>query len=87
MEIPFNAPPDRPTRFFIDDGSDLFGNGITTEVFPVCDQHTLQADAFSRAVLEDTEVPVPIEDAVKNMAVIEALFNSAKTGQWESPRR
>jgi hypothetical protein len=37
--------------------------------------------------LEDVEVPVPIEDAVKNMAVIEALFNSAKTGQRESPRR
>ncbi len=87
MEIPFNAPPDRPTRLFIDDGSDLFGSGITTEAFPVCDQYTLQADAFSRAVLQDTEVPVPIEDSVKNMAVIEALFNSAKTGRWESPRR
>jgi predicted dehydrogenase len=87
MEIPFNAPPDRPTRLFIDDGSDLFGSGITTETFPVCDQYTLQADAFSKAVLEDTEVPVPIEDAVKNMAVIEAIFNSAKTGQWESPRQ
>jgi len=87
IEIPCNAPPDRPTRLFIDDGSDLFGSGITTETFPICDQYTLQADAFSKAVLEDTEVPVPIEDAVKNMAVIEAIFNSAKTGQWESPRR
>jgi predicted dehydrogenase len=87
MEIPVNAPPDRPTRIFIDDGRDLIGNGITTETFPICDQYTLQADAFSRAVLEDTEVPVPVEDAVKNMAVIEAIFNSAKTGQWESPRR
>ncbi|HUD22705.1 MAG TPA: Gfo/Idh/MocA family oxidoreductase [Acidobacteriaceae bacterium] len=87
IEIPFNAPPDRLTRLFIDDGSDLSGSGITTETFPVCDQYTLQADAFSKAVLEDTEVPVPIEDAVHNMAVIEAIFNSAKTGQWESPRR
>jgi predicted dehydrogenase len=87
MEISFNAPPDRSTRLFIDDGCDLFGSGITTETFPVCDQYTLQADAFSKAVLEDTEVPVPIEDAVKNMSVIEAIFNSAKTGQWESPRQ
>jgi predicted dehydrogenase len=82
IEIPFNAPPDRPTRLFIDDGRDLFGGGLITETFPICDQYTLQGDAFSRAVLEDTEVPVPIEDAIKNMAVIEAIFHSAKSGNW-----
>jgi predicted dehydrogenase len=87
IEIPCNAPPDRPTRIFIDDGKDLFGGGITTETFPVCDQYTLQGDAFSKAVLEDTEVPVPIEEAIKNMAVIEAIFHSARSGQWESPRQ
>src|ERR1700738_636918 len=57
IEIPFNAPPDRPTRLFIDDGSDLLGGGIVTETFPVCDQYTLQGDDFSKAILEDTEVP------------------------------
>lgn len=87
IEIPFNAPPDRPTRIFIDSSGDLFGGGITTETFPVCDQYTLQGDAFSRAVLEDTEVPVPVEDAIGNMAVIEAVFKSARSGQWESPKR
>ena len=87
IEVPFNAPMDRPTRLFIDDSGDLFGGGITTETFPACDQYTLQGDAFSRAVLENTEVPVSIEDAIENMAVIEAIFNSAKSGQWESPRR
>lgn len=86
IEIPFNAPPDRPTRLFIDDGSDLSGAGIVTETFPVCDQYTLQGDAFSRAILDDTELPVPLEDAIKNMAVIEAVFKSAASGQWESPR-
>jgi predicted dehydrogenase len=84
LEIPFNAPPDRPTRLLIDASGDLFGGGITTETFPVCDQYTLQGDAFSRAVLENTEVPVPIEDAIRNMAVIEAIFNSASSGQWEA---
>jgi predicted dehydrogenase len=87
LEIPFNAPKDRPTRLFIDDGRDLFGGGITTETFPISDQYTVQGDEFSRAVLEDTEVPVPLEDAIKNMAVIEAIFQSARTSQWESPRR
>jgi predicted dehydrogenase len=84
MEIPFNAPPDRPTRLFIDSSGDLLGGGITTETFPVCDQYTLQGDAFSKAVLENTEVPVPIEDAIRNMAVLEAIFNSASSGRWEA---
>lgn len=87
IEIPFNAPVDRPTRIFIDDGGDLFGGRITTETFPVSDQYTLQGDAFSKAILDNTEVPVPIEDAIKNMAVIEALFRSASSGQWISTQR
>jgi predicted dehydrogenase len=86
IEIPFNAPPDRPTRIFIDNGQDVFGTGIVTETFPTADQYTLQGDAFSKAILEDTEVPVPLEDAIQNMAVIEAIFESAKTGQWEVPQ-
>jgi len=85
IEIPFNAPNDRPTRILIDDG-DVFGGGIEIEGFPTCDQYTLQGDAFSRAVLENTEVPVPLEEGIRNMAVIEAIFNSAKSGQWENPR-
>lgn len=87
LEIPVNAPPDRPTRLFIDSGIDLFGGGIATETFPVCDQYTLQGDAFSKAILDNTEVPVPLEDAIGNMAVIEAIFRSAASGQWEIPRR
>ena len=87
IEIPFNAPVDRPTRILIDDGGDLFGGDISAESFPACDQYTLQGDAFSKAVLEGTEVPVPVEDAIKNMAVIEAIFESANSGKWESPKR
>jgi predicted dehydrogenase len=83
IEIPFNAPIDRPTRLFIDDGTDLSGGGITTETFPICNQYTLQGDAFSRAVLENTEVPVPLEDAIKNMAVIDAIVDSANSGEWD----
>jgi predicted dehydrogenase len=84
VEIPFNAPIDRPTRLFIDDGSDLSGGGITTETFSVCNQYTAQGDAFSKAVLQNTEIPVPLEDAIKNMAIIDAIFHSADTGQWVS---
>ena len=85
IEIPFNAPNDRPCRIFIDDGGDLSGKTIATESFPVCDQYTIQGDLFSRAIRENTEVPVPVSDAIKNMAVIEAAFRSAQSGKWEKP--
>jgi predicted dehydrogenase len=68
VEIPFNAPPDRPTRIRVND---------VWEEIPTCDQYTIQGDLFSRAIVEDTEVPVPLEDALRNMAVIEAIFKSA----------
>ena len=83
IEIPFNAPMDRPTRIFID-GGDLFGADRITEEFPTNDQYTLQGDQFSKAILEDTEVPVPLEEAIRNMKVMEAIFRSAESGLWET---
>src|ERR1700734_1235863 len=86
IEIPFNAPRERPTRIFIDDGRDILGPGITTETFPITDQHPLQRDAFSRAILEGTPVPVSLEEGIANMAVIEAIFQSAQSGNWQAVR-
>jgi predicted dehydrogenase len=85
IEIPFNAPNDRPCRISIDDGRDVFGGGVITETFPTCDQYTIQGDVFSCAVRGDCEVPVSVEDAIGNMAVIEAVFRSAETGRWQRP--
>jgi predicted dehydrogenase len=79
IEIPVNAPPDRAQRIFVDVGE------IRTEEFPICNQYTLQGDEFSRAIREGGEVPTPLEDALRNMAVIEALFRSAQSGKWEVP--
>ena len=70
VEIPFNAPPDRPTRIFVDNGS-----GVRTEEFAICDQYTIQGDLFSRAVREGGEVPTPLEDSLRNMQVIEDLVS------------
>ncbi len=72
IEIPFNAPPDRPCRIWHQRGSEV--EEIT---FEICDQYTIQGDLFSRAVLDDTPVPTPLEDAVDNMRVIEALLSAA----------
>ena len=83
LEVPVNAAPTREAHLYIDNGTDLYGGGLTIETFPLIDQYTAQGDAFANAVFDNTEVPVPIEDAIKNMAVIEAIFQSADTGQWQ----
>jgi predicted dehydrogenase len=83
IEIPFNAPNDRETRIFIDDGTDLLGGGVVTERFPVCDQYTMQGDAFSRAIRGDGELPMTLEESIKNMAVIEAVFRAGESGKFE----
>lgn len=84
VEIPFNAPPDRPCRLFVDDGSDLPGGSRKVEELPVCDQYAIQADEFSRAVLGEREAPVPLEDSLRTMAVIEAIRRSASSGKMEA---
>ena len=85
IEIPFNAPNDRPCRIAIDSGADLFGGGIRYEEFAICDQYTIQGDAFSKEIRTGGAVPVPIEDSVYNMAVIDAVFRSCGSFGWEMP--
>ena len=83
IEIPFNAPPDRPCRIFVDDGSQLGDGSARPETFEVVDQYTLQGDLFARAIREGTPLPFPLEDAVNNMRVLDAVFRAGKTGRWE----
>jgi predicted dehydrogenase len=54
--------------------------------FAICDQYTIQGDLFSRAILENSDQAIPLEDAIKNMATIDALFRSASAGNWEAVR-
>ena len=85
IEIPFNAPRDQPCRIFVDEGKQLAGRGAEIISLPAVDQYRLQAERFSEAVRGVGEVPVPLEDAVSNMAVVDALFRSATSGRWETP--
>lgn len=85
VQIPVNAPPDRACRILIDDGSDLFGATAETIELEVCDQYTIQGDLFSRAIREGREPVLSLEDSLRNMAVIDAIFASARSGRWEVP--
>lgn len=77
IEIPFNAPPDRPCKMWHETN-----NGIEEIVFDVCDQYTIQGDLFSDAILSNKPVPTPLEDAVNNMKVIDAVKLSVKQNAW-----
>jgi predicted dehydrogenase len=81
VEIPFNAPPDAPTRIFVDDGSRLGDASAKAIEFPAVDQYTLQADRFSEAVRGIGSVPVSLETAIGNMVVIERLFRSVQAAE------
>lgn len=85
LQIPFNAPPDRPIRVLVDAGREFAGAGAEVLEFGAVDQYTVQGDVFARAVRGQGSVPVALEDAVANMAVIDALFRSERTGRWEVP--
>ena len=85
VEIPFNAPPRDECRILVYDGSDLAGGGVDTITFQPVDQYSVQADRFSEAIRGVGDVAVSLEDAIGNMAVIDALFRSAQSHQWERP--
>lgn len=74
IEIPFNAPPDQTIRIW------LFKNEQKKEItFLPANQYTLQAKAFSDAIIKDDPVPTPLTDAVNNMIAIDAFRKSAQS--------
>jgi predicted dehydrogenase len=77
IEIPFNAPPDVPCKVW-----HQHDHTIEEFALDICDQYTIQGDLFSQAILNDTPVPTPIEDAVANMKAIEAVIESARRDTW-----
>ncbi len=83
IEIPFNAPPDRPCRIWVDDGSQLGAGSAQMESFEIVNQYTLQGDAFARAIRTGAPLEFPLEDAVNNMRVLDAIFRSGASGRFE----
>ena len=77
VDIPVNAPPDETVKVTLrtKEKTEIFS-------FEPIDQYTLQGDEFSKAILDDKPVPTPLDDAVGNMKVIDAVVTSSKKGQW-----
>ncbi|MEN3340374.1 MAG: hypothetical protein V7647_4050 [Acidobacteriota bacterium] len=82
IEIPFNAPPDRPSRLFVEHRTPEGGPAREVIEVEVCDQYTIQGDLFAHAVRRGSAAPYPLEDSVANLRVIDALLRSADTNAW-----
>ncbi len=82
VEIPCNSPPKTPYRLLVDEGKELGDKSARVETFQG-DQYMIQGEEFSKAVRGEEALVTPLEDAVLNMAVIDAVFRSAESGRWE----
>ncbi len=77
IEIPFNIPTDRETRIHLEIvGGQSEGATQRTITFPAANQYTIQAELFADSILNNTEVAVHPDDAVANVAVIEAILGA-----------
>ena len=85
LEIPFNAPSDRPCRLALDRTGEIHGSGIEMIEVDTCNQYTMQAEAFAAGVLDNRPQVPALEDAVANMASIDAIARSSASGAWEVP--
>jgi predicted dehydrogenase len=77
IEIPFNAPANKRCRLWLERGGKI--KQIKVEKG---DQYAIQGDLFSQAIQKDKPVPTPLHDGIANMRVIDALRQSAESGEW-----
>ena len=84
IRIPVNPAQGAATVIDVDDCTSLEGAGIRSQTLPESDQYELQGEAFSRAVRGEIALPYGVEDAIRSMRVIDALFRSAASGRFEA---
>ncbi len=84
MAAPFNPDPQHPPRVSFHDADNPGGASVSLQEISAVDHYRLQAEAFTRAI-NGAPLEFPIEDAVSNMRVIDAIFRSVSSRRWESP--
>ena len=81
IEIPFNIPPDRPTRVVITAGGDPpVAPASETLTFPTADPYGVEADRFAAVILDGAPLPIAPDDPVANLRVIERIFAAGASG-------
>ena len=76
IEVPFNPDATKPASIHL-----TTDEGRTTLSIETANHYVRQADAFCHAIINNTNVPTPLHDAVANMKVIDAMFESGKNNQ------
>jgi predicted dehydrogenase len=85
LETAWNPPPDASSLLVLDKRTALEAPELDRIELPPCNHYTILAEVFARAARERAPAPLPLEDSVANMAVLDALFRSAESGCWEKP--
>lgn len=86
LDIPFTPLESETSRLMIDNGSHRGFDAAEEIRFEGINQYTLQGDHFARVVRGEATLDFPLEDAVSNMAVIDALYRSGESSGWEGVR-
>jgi predicted dehydrogenase len=89
LDLPtaWTPPGDRPSELTVETSASLEDPTPERVTFDAVDQYTILLEKFAQAAIHGGPAPIPLEDSVKNMATLDALARSAKTGRWESPER
>lgn len=85
IDLPWSMPSDRASHLRLDQGAPGASDGVQQISFPACDQWQVQCELFCDAIRGGGPAPVPIEDAIATMTVIDAIARSASSGRWEQP--
>jgi predicted dehydrogenase len=87
LPIAWNPPGDRPSELIVETSPSLEEPTPERMTFDAVDQYAVLLELFAQAASSGGPSPIALEDTVKNMAVLDALARSAKSGRWESPGR
>jgi predicted dehydrogenase len=79
IEVPVTIAPDQHARIWLE-----VNRKKEEIILPPVNQYTLQCDHFSKAILDDVPVPLPLKDAINNMKVIDGIRESAGKNTWIS---
>src|SRR5271170_684647 len=83
--VPFTPQKEHACRLIIDSATSLDGSSAEFEDFAPVDQYSVQCDLAATVFRNEAAQEFPIEDAIANMRVIDALYRSAASGRWETP--
>jgi predicted dehydrogenase len=80
----WNPASDQPCALVLETSDRLEVTAAQTIEFAPVNQYTILAQLFARAAATGGPAPIPLEDSIKNMSVLDALRRSATSGRWEN---